>query len=103
MYFTEQKQYQESEKEIKAIINIYVSLDQKEPGVYTEYIGISYLLLAISQNDGKKYNEAKQTCEEAISIYNSLSKLNAKRMNSYIVKAQELLDDITCSLQSKDN
>ena len=64
---------------------------------------MSYLLLAISQNEGKKYNEAKQTCEEAISIYNSLSKLNAKSMNTYIVKAQELLDDITCSLRNKDN
>ena len=86
---------------MKAIINIYISLDKKEPGVYTEYIGMSYLLLAISQNDGKKYNEAKQACEKAISIFNSLSKQSTKSWITYIDKAQELLYDIIDSLKRK--
>lgn len=64
---------------------------------------MSYLLLAISQNDGKKYNEAKQACEGAISYFNSISKQSTKSRISYIDKAQELLDDITCSLHNKDN
>lgn len=101
MYFSEQKQYIESEKEMKAIINIYMSLDKKEPRVYTEYIGTSYLLLAISQYDGKKYNEAKQACEKAISIFNSLSKQSTKSWITYIDKAQELLYDIIDSLKRK--
>ena len=101
MFFSEQKRYNESEKEMKAVLKIYQLLDKKEPSVYTEYLGMTYLLLALSQYDGKKYNEAKQSCEESITIFKSLTKQNSKIMNGYLQKAQDLLDDICANLEAR--
>ena len=69
-------------------------LYKQEPDVFEEYIGMSYMLLAISQNDGNKYQEAKQSCEEAIRIFSSLESQRSIVLNNYIVRAHELLDDI---------
>lgn len=55
---------------------------------------MSYMLLAISQHDGNKYQEAKQSCEEAIRIFSSLESQRSIVLNNYIVRAHELLDDI---------
>ncbi len=92
--YSEQRIYDEAEIIITAILKIYQSLHKQEPDIFGEYIGMSYLLLAISQNDGNKYYEAKQSCEEAIRILSSLESQRSTVLNNYIVKAQELIEDI---------
>ena len=94
MLYSEQRIYDEAEIIITAILKIYQSLHKQEPDIFGEYIGMSYLLLAISQNDGNKCHEAKQSCEEAIRILSSLESQRSTVLNNYIVKAQELLEDI---------
>ena len=92
--YSEQRIYDEAEIIITAILEIYQSLHKQEPDIFGEYIGISYLLLAISQNDGHKYYEAKQSCEEAIRILSSLERQRSTELNNYIVKARDLIEDI---------
>ena len=92
--YSEQKIYDEAEKTITSILKIYQSLYKQEPDIFEEYIGMSYMLLAISQNDGNRYHEAKQSCKEAIRIFSALKIQATIVLNNYIIKAQELLEDI---------
>ena len=62
--YSENKIYDEAEKTITNILKIYRLLYKQEPDVFEEYIGMSYMLLAISQNDGNKYQELNDALEK---------------------------------------
>ena len=67
---------------------------------YDDHIGYTYLLLALSQNQSNRNNEAKISCEKAIEIFKSiLVKKESELINQYLQKAQELLVDI-CKILS---
>jgi tetratricopeptide (TPR) repeat protein len=90
----------EAEKNLNAILNIYYSLHEKKPSAYDDHIGYTYLLLALSQNQSNRNNEAKISCEKAIEIFKSiLVKKESELINQYLQKAQELLVDI-CKILS---
>jgi tetratricopeptide (TPR) repeat protein len=94
--YLEQKKHSEAERVINSVLRLYSTLDNIKPGVYSEYVGMSFMLLALVQQNQNNNEEAKRSCEEAISILNKLPP--TPQISHDLEQANALLSEICAQL-----